>query len=76
MSDYVIIYKIEEGEYRIYNNKDKSFSTGKFPKDTKVFNKLKHDKYPKSDEGLEAYAKDFKKWCTELKEATKIEGKR
>jgi hypothetical protein len=72
-NDYLIFYKQDDGFFRIYNCYDKTFKTGPFPYSSRAFMKFKDPQFPKSDEGLKDYAKMFKVWCKELKDATKLE---
>jgi hypothetical protein len=73
MTDYIISFKQANGKFRVYHSATKEISTmdllpvgnGKLNK----FIMLNHNDNDATDEDLTEYAKNFKRWCKELKQS-------
>jgi hypothetical protein len=73
MSNYIISFKQANGKFRVYSSATKEISTldllpvgdGKLNK----FIMLSHNDNDATDEDLIEYAKNFKRWCKELKQS-------
>lgn len=66
--DYLIYFKLKDGQYRIYWEETKVIETvSKLPRDIGKFIMLKVDDNTATDEDLKDYAKKFMQWCYELR---------
>ena len=76
-NDFRIIYKMTNGDFRIYDNYNDTFKTAKYPTGNYKFYIIKsldennNNIYPTTDEGLKLYVKDFKIMSQEISDITK-----
>jgi len=66
--DFVVLYKNEDLQFRIYDYYSKELSTGDYPYNRRIYHMFKG--YSLSDEGLKEFAKDFSNWSYDLRELT------
>lgn len=73
MSDYIISFKRDDGKFRVWSSSTEKITTMPMlpPGDNKIrkFIMLNCKDNEATDEFLEEYSKDFKRWANELKES-------